>query len=197
MSVTRRTFLRTGTASIASVSVAPGALAMSQVPAEPELPAAGFFNYGVASGDPTADSVLLWSHFSPVSAMDVDVIWQVAADDSFSDIVASGVERTGAFRDYTVKADVTGLMPGTTYFYRFLAMGETSPIGRTRTADSGSPDAARFAVVSCSSYPHGYFNVYRVLAERADLNAVVHLGDYIYEYGQDEYGDDSLRNDLT
>ena len=61
MSVTRRTFLRTGTASLASVSVAPGALAMSQVPAEPELPAAGFFNYGVASGDPTADSVLLWS----------------------------------------------------------------------------------------------------------------------------------------
>ena len=195
MSVTRRSFLRTGTASLAGVSVAPGALAMSQIPSEPELPAAGFFNYGVASGDPTTDSVLLWSHFSPVSPMDVDVIWQLATDDGFSDIVASGVERTGAYRDYTVKVDVTGLSSGTSYFYRFLAMGETSPVGRTRTADAGSPDSARFAVVSCSSYPHGYFNVYRLLAERSDLNAVIHLGDYMYEYGQDEYGEDSLRSE--
>ncbi|MEZ4468127.1 MAG: alkaline phosphatase D family protein [bacterium] len=97
------------------------------------------------------------------------------------------VEATEA-RDYTVKLDATDLEAGTTWYYRFHAQGRASAIGRTRTAPTGGVSGLRFAVVSCASLAHGFFHAYRHVAERADLDAVIHLGDYIYEYGSGQYG---------
>ena len=191
MSVTRRRFLKEGSLGLAGASIASNALAMSRIP---ELPEAvnGEFNYGVASGDPTQSSVIIWSHFQPEESTDCDVLWTVSLNQDMTNVVRSGATTTGSDRDFTIKVDVDSLAAGTTYYFQFICQGVLSPVGGTRTADSGELDSARFAIVSCSSYPHGYFNVYRALAERDDLHAVIHLGDYIYEYGQDEYGDDSL-----
>ena len=191
MRFSRRRFLQTGSAGLAGSSALGGtSLLLNSAPAA--AADLGHFSYGVASGDPTSDSVIIWTQFTPVSGTSVPVAWEVAADEQMQQPVAAGVFVTTSARNFTVKVDVTGLQPGQTYFYRFAAMGQVSPVGRTRTATSGSPDSARFAVVSCSSYPHGYFNVYRALAARDDLDAVLHLGDYLYEYGQGEYGEAAL-----
>lgn len=147
------------------------------------------FVHGVASGDPLPDAVVIWTR---VSADDttrpVDVDWLVATDMRLEQVVARGVVTTDGRVDYTVKVDVTGLEPGATYFYRFSALGDDSPLGRTRTARQGAIDRLRFALASCSNYPYGFFNAYAAIARRADLDAVLHLGDYLYEYGEGEYG---------
>ena len=147
----------------------------------PDLP--NPFVHGVASGDPLSDRVILWTRTTPPAAMTVPIIWQMAVDPDFVDVVAQGELTTDATRDYTAKVDVPGLASDTTYFYRFLALGHASPVGRTRTLPVGSPERMRFALASCSQYSNGFFNVYGRIAERADLNAVIHLGDYIYEGG--------------
>ena len=145
------------------------------------------FRHGVASGDPLGDRVILWTRVSGHSRSRVRVRWQVAKDPDFREVVARGRVRTGPERDYTVKVDADGLEPGTAYFYRFRAGGETSTTGRTQTLPDGRLDAARFAVVSCSNHPYGYFHVYRDIAEDEEIDAVIHLGDYIYEYGMGGY----------
>lgn len=150
-------------------------------------PPTGPFQHGVASGDPLADAVILWTRISEATGS-VDVEWEVATDPAFGTLVTSGTFSTDAARDHTVKVDATGLSAGTTYYYRFRTGGMVSPIGRTKTAPTGSVSRLRFAVCACSSYAHGYFHGYRHIAERADLDAVIHLGDYIYEYGTGEYG---------
>jgi alkaline phosphatase D len=99
---------------------------------------------------------------------------------------------TDSAKDFTVKVDADGLLPNTWYYYQFSAGNKQSIVGRTKTAAETGLDHLRLAVVSCSSFPHGYFNVYRILAERNDLDAIVHLGDYIYEYEQGGYGEKSL-----
>ncbi|AJQ96014.1 alkaline phosphatase D family protein [Gynuella sunshinyii] len=157
----------------------------------------GAFNFGVASGDPRQDRVIIWSHFQPAGQHSTPVQWQVALDEGMMDVVAEGIFVTTEARGNTIKVDVSGLLPGTTYFYQFRVEQAFSEVGRTRTAPEGDIDLARFAVISCSSYAHGYFNVYRILSERDDLDGVLHLGDYIYEYGQDEYDERSLRNERT
>jgi len=149
--------------------------------------ATGTFQHGVASGDPWTTSVMLWTRISEMSAPTM-VEWQVSLASDFATIVASGMFETNAERDYTVKLEAAGLTAATTYFYRFRVGSMTSPTGRTRTAPEGEVDRLRFAVCSCASYAHGYFHAYRRIAERADLDAVIHLGDYIYEYASDEYG---------
>ncbi len=148
------------------------------------------YNHGVASGDPLTDRVILWTRVTPAQGGSLSVDWLVATDQQLTNIVAKGTAITTESVDYTVKVDPTGLQPGTTYYYRFSCNGFKSPIGRTKTAAVGSPDRLRFAVVSCASYPHGFFNAYKRIAERPDLDAVIHLGDYIYEYGnqQGQYG---------
>ncbi|MDO9017967.1 MAG: alkaline phosphatase D family protein [Myxococcales bacterium] len=148
------------------------------------------FLHGVASGDPLADAVILWTRVTLPAGMtgDVTVTWEASRTLDFAAIAAMGTFTTNAARDYTVKVDASGLTAGTTYYYRFRANGMTSPVGRTRTTATGALDRARLAVVSCSSMGHGYFHTYRALSRRLDLDAVVHLGDYIYEYGNDEYG---------
>jgi alkaline phosphatase D len=147
------------------------------------------FVHGVASGDPLPDAVVIWTRVSTHDATrPVDVDWIVATDMRLEQIVASGVATTDVSVDYTVKVDVTGLEPGATYYYRFSALGFDSTLGRTRTARQGAIDRLRFALASCSNYPYGFFNAYAAIARRADLDAVLHLGDYLYEYGEGEYG---------
>ncbi|MFZ3496976.1 alkaline phosphatase D family protein [Streptomyces sp. 5.8] len=155
------------------------------------------FLHGVASGDPLPDGVLLWTRVTPVSGAvpgsgvgpAVAVGWEVAEDKAFSRIVASGTVTASAASDHTVKADVRGLRPQTAYWYRFTAGATVSPAGRTRTAPAATtaPAGVRFGVVSCANWEAGYFSAYRHLAARADLDAVLHLGDYIYEYQSGGY----------
>ncbi len=113
----------------------------------------------------------------------------MARDPKFARIVARGEQQTGASRDFTVKVDVGGLEPGTTYYYRFEAAKAQSAIGRTRTLPARGVSRIRLGVASCSNYPFGYFNAYAALARRLDLDAVLHLGDYIYEYANGGFGD--------
>ncbi len=148
----------------------------------------GAFAHGVASGDPAADSVVLWTRISTSDAAGISVIWEVAEDEAFASIRASGEAEARPEADYTVKVIAGGLAPGGRYFYRFRSGEAVSTIGRTKTLPAGATDVARFAIVSCSNYPFGYFNVYDLIARQSDLDAVLHLGDYIYEYGPTGYG---------
>lgn len=136
------------------------------------------FAHGVASGDARAGRVMLWTRVT--ADTDVDVRWEVSAVPDFSVLAASGEVRTGAARDWTVKADAAGLDPGTAYFYRFRYGEAISPVGRTRTLPEGRIDRLRLAAVSCAHLSHGWFNVYDHIARRGDIDAVIHLGDYIY-----------------
>lgn len=148
------------------------------------------FRHGVASGDPLSDRVILWTRVTPKSpAGSQRVSWIVARDPKLAQVVARGEAETGAARDFTVKLDATGLQPATTYYYRFESMGERSAVGRTRTLPVSGVSHLRLGVVSCSNLPFGYFNAYACLANRADLDAILHLGDYLYEYQNGRYGD--------
>ncbi len=149
---------------------------------------ADLFQHGVASGDPLSDAVILWTRVTPDAAGPVEVFWEMATDPEFQNRIAADWDTTDGDRDYTVKLDVTGLRDGTTYYYRFKALGRCSLIGRTRTTPAGSVDRIRLGLMSCSSLAHGYFHAYREIAQRADLDAVLHVGDYIYEYGSGQYG---------
>ena len=155
-------------------------------------PALRPFYHGVASGDPTAAGVVLWTRVTPPTDTEVAVGWRVATDPNLSDVVQQGTARTDGLLDYTVRVEVDGLDAGRTYYYGFTALGANSLTGRTRTAPSQAVDQLRFAVTSCSNYQQGYFVAYRGVAARADLDAVLHLGDYFYEYGAGVYGDPSL-----
>lgn len=146
--------------------------------------------HGVASGDPLKDRVIIWTHINAeaIQTTELYVDWQVASDIDFNNIVASGATLTDESVDHTIKIDVEGLEAGTEYYYRFLLNGMSSPIGRTRTLPEGHVDQVRFAVFSCSNYPAGYFHVYNEAAKRFnDIDFVLHLGDYIYEYPADGY----------
>ena len=151
--------------------------------------ASAWFSHGVASGDPLSDRVILWTRVIPSIPVPsrLQVTWQVARDDTFKRIVSEGEAFADVAHDFTVKVDATGLMPGHAYYYRFIANGVISPIGRTRTLATGALAKLRLGVASCGSYPHGYFHAYQHMAA-ADLDAVIFLGDYIYEYPQGYYG---------
>ncbi len=146
------------------------------------------FYHGVASGDPLADAVVIWTRVTPTADEPIDVNWEMATDTAFADVIASGMFTTDADRDYTVKLDVVGLDAATTYYYRFSALDGTSITGRTRTAPDGASEHLKFGVVSCNNYQSGYFSAFGRLAERNDIDAVLHLGDFIYEYHTGGYG---------
>ncbi len=153
----------------------------------PSVPAD--FNHGIASGDPLTDRVILWTRVTPEEEGQVQVQWEIAADPDFASIIGEGEGTTSADVDYTVKVDAEGLQAGTTYYYRFMTGDKTSVTGKTRTLPQGAVQAATFAVISCSNYPAGYFNVYREVANQ-DIDAVLHLGDYLYEYAAGGYASD-------
>ena len=146
------------------------------------------FDHGVASGDPLVDSVIVWTRVTPrASQKRVRVRVEVASDEKFESLAHSSVKIATAERDYTVKIDVKGLSAGTAYYYRFRSGKATSSIGRTKTLPQGDVNSVKLAVFSCANYPishGGYFNVYGHAAKTADVDAVIHLGDYIYEYGR-------------
>ena len=183
MSLTRRQFLWTTAAG--SLLLPASARAQDAVPS--------LFLHGVASGDPQADRVILWTRVTPPPARSatgpIAVEWQVARDEALTQIVARGSASAAPEHDFTVKIDAGGLEPGRPYYYAFLAGGRRSPVGRTRTLPTGSVARTRLAFVSCANFPAGYFNPYRCLANRDDIDAVLHLGDYIYEFDNAIYGD--------
>ena len=194
--IERRTFLAGSAATAGALGVG-AALARPAAATAADFPAAASstspFGHGIASGDPLPGAVVLWTRVTPTAdalpgsgaGPRVTVGWQVATDPDFRRVVAHGSTVTGPDRDHTVKVDATGLAPATAYYYRFTLDRTSSPVGRTRTAPAptSSPDRLRFALVSCSNWEAGYFSAYRHLAARGDLDAVLHMGDYVYEYG--------------
>jgi alkaline phosphatase D len=143
----------------------------------------GVFTHGVASGDPLPDGVVLWTRFA---GGDGRIAWEVAEDEGFTRVAQRGQAQASQVSDYCVKVDARGLAPGRTYYYRFLSASGPSPTGLTRTAPEQA-QALTVGLVSCCNYAFGYFHAYRHLAARADVDLVIHAGDYIYEYGLDEY----------
>ncbi|AXA93436.1 alkaline phosphatase [Massilia sp. YMA4] len=181
----RRKFIRNFSLGTVAVSALP--LAACGSDSGPNTNVQVSYAHGVASGDPLADRVILWTRVTSSSSDDVEVGWSVAEDSAFTKVVSSGVVTTGAAKDYTVKVDATGLAPNRSYYYRFRAHEVDSPVGRTKTLPTGSVTQARFAVFSCSNYPAGYFNVYAEAAKLDDVDVALHLGDYIYEYAASGY----------
>jgi alkaline phosphatase D len=188
---TRRTVVKAAAAG--AVLAGPLATAVPALAAT----AAPAFLHGVASGDPLPDGVLLWTRVTPSPdatpgsgiGEDTSVEWVIATDRALTGVVARGTVTARAASDHTVKADVRGLRPATDYFFRFTAGGVHSPVARTRTAPAAdaSVTGLRFGVVSCANWESGYFSPYRHLASRGDLDAWLHLGDYIYEYASGAY----------
>jgi len=151
---------------------------------EPLRPEWAPFYHGVASGDPLADRVVIWTRVTPESSdgSPVPVRWRVATDPELEEVVQSGQTETGPQHDYTVKVDVSGLEPGVTYYYGFTALERHSLTGRTATTPAGGDlRHLRFGLVSCTNFQIGYFNALGALARRSDLDGIIQLGDYIYE----------------
>jgi phosphodiesterase/alkaline phosphatase D-like protein len=149
----------------------------------------GVFAHGVASGDPDHHSVMLWTRIS-VAQPSAAGTWEVAADAGFNQLLATGDWQTDASRDMTVKVLADKLAAGGQYYYRFRLGEERSPVGRTRTLPQGEVAELGLALASCSNYPFGYFNAYEAIALDPGVDFVLHLGDYIYEYGPEGYGGD-------
>ncbi|MCV2419758.1 alkaline phosphatase D family protein [Paucibacter sp. DJ2R-2] len=186
----RRSFVR-GSVALAAGAAGLGALGLSGCGGSDMVVIPVSFSHGVASGDPQAERVILWTRVrakDSADLRDLAVRWEVASDADFKTIVASGDAQAAAARDYTVKVDATGLQAGQKYFYRFSCESQYSPVGRTKTLPTGTTvSQVKLAVFSCANYPAGYFNVYAEAAKREDIDVAVHLGDYIYEYGRGGY----------
>lgn len=167
-----------------------GLSAAGPAAAQPPRPLEVTFQHGVASGDPTQTRVILWTRITPEGAGgQIPYTWKLNPLDRRAGGAKSGAGVTGPDRDYTVKIDVGGLDPGRNYTFEFQAKGVTSPTGRTRTLPDGPTKDVVLAVASCTLHPNGYFNAYGAIAELPRVDAVLHLGDYIYEYGGDgSYG---------
>jgi alkaline phosphatase D len=185
---TRRQFVVDASMTAASVAVVGAAPACGtpSTPPDDMTPKPTPFAYGVASGDPLTDRVMLWTHAQlPNSESPVALTWTVATDDRFETVVTKGTVEATLASGFTAKVDATGLQPGKTYFYRFEAEGNVfSPTGITRTLPGADAKQVKFAVFSCSLYAQGFFNAYDAAA-KSDAEFAVHLGDFIYEYGSD------------
>ncbi|MBS1951589.1 MAG: Phosphodiesterase/alkaline phosphatase D [Cytophagales bacterium] len=150
------------------------------------------FYHGVASGDPLTDRVILWTRVTPEDpSQKISVTWQVSDQKDFSSILKSDTLSTSSAKDFTVKVDATGLQAGMIYYYRFMALGKTSEIGQTKTLPA-NPDRVKLAVVSCANWEWGFFTPYEKVSLRTDIDAVIHLGDFIYEYASGKYGDTTI-----
>lgn len=191
MAIDRRRFL-IGSAAAAGLVLVPAGLGLRATSAQaawaksaPTDPRTGRFPHGVASGDPLQDSVVLWTRVRAIDPGAQTAVAQltVARDPALEEVVHRRAVEARADRAWTAKIEVDDLEPATTYYYRFEIGGEGSPVGRTRTLPGAGAEHVRLAVASCSNRGYGYFHAYRHLARRADVDAVVHLGDYVYEYG--------------
>ena len=185
--LSRRDFLRASAATMGSISVSTALTGCVKTPQSHGLTPAAF-NHGVASGDPLATSVILWARAEPQEGVKtVSLAWEVAEDKAFKKIIRSGLLKTDASKDFTVKLDLQDLKPASEYFYRFVSGNQVSSVGRTKTLPQGQVDKVKFAVFSCANYPAGYFNVYQDASKVEELDAVLHLGDYLYEYPMGGY----------
>lgn len=184
--LTRRTFMRLMGLGAGSAWVSMGVSACGDEDEGTSDPRVRY-DHGVASGDPLADRVIIWTRVTPETAGPVTVMWQVATDEAFSNLVVQDRATTDASRDYTVKVDAAGLAAGTTYYYRFMVGRQVSPIGKTKTLPTGSVSRVKLLAFSCSNYPAGLFHAYGEAAKVADVDAALHLGDYIYEYDRSGY----------
>lgn len=177
VTIDRRLLIKAGTFGLAALAI-PGAAQA--------LFAGRGFTHGVASGEPSGDSVLLWTRY--VADSDSRLTAEISPSPDFTRPVAGGSVTASGARDHIAKITVTGLKPGSWYYYRFVAAdGSTSPVGRTRTLPTGETAAFNIGVFSCSNLPFGWFNGYGHAAARADIDLAVHTGDYVYEYGPDVY----------
>ncbi|HCG9112058.1 alkaline phosphatase D family protein [Vibrio parahaemolyticus] len=182
MSLSRRDFMKV----VSSTAVATGLIGCGS---DDNESVAVSFVHGVASGDPTQTQVIIWTRVTTAASY-VDVSWQVASDMEFSNVVQSGVFTTDTGRDFTVKVDVQNLNANSQYYYRFMVGEMMSEVGQTQTLPEDGVEKASMAVVSCANYPTGYFHVYREILnqhEQSPFDVVLHLGDYIYEYGAGGY----------
>ncbi|WP_274003684.1 alkaline phosphatase D family protein [Vibrio parahaemolyticus] len=182
MSLSRRDFMKV----VSSTAVATGLIGCGS---DDNESVAVSFEHGVASGDPTQTQVIIWTRVTTAASY-VDVSWQVASEMEFSNVVQSGVFTTDTGRDFTVKVDVQNLNANSQYYYRFIVGEMMSEVGQTQTLPEDGVEKASMAVVSCANYPAGYFHVYREILnqhEQSPFDVVLHLGDYIYEYGAGGY----------
>ncbi|PCK32756.1 alkaline phosphatase D family protein [Pseudoalteromonas piscicida] len=189
-SFTRRDFIKSALMGVgaATISVSLVGCGSSDSKAVATNDFAVSFNHGVASGDPLADSVILWTRVTPEGTpSSVDVTLQVSETEDFGVLLQSHQLSALAKNDYTVKVDLNGLSANSRYFYRFVTKDTHSPIGKCKTLPVNDVTEVKLAVMSCANYPAGYFHVYAQAAKRSDLDAVLHLGDYIYEYGMGGY----------
>ena len=190
--LTRRGLLALGTGAVGA-----GSLAACSAPAplpftRADVSDQGRFAHGVASGDPGPDSVVLWTRVTPEGDVEprgpVEVSCLIATREDFSDAVRVETLAEPA-RDWCVKVTPTGLTPGTVYHYRFETGSDRSRTGQTKTLPRGALARAKFAVVSCANWQEGYFHAYDQIARRhldTPYDALIHLGDYFYEYGARE-----------
>ncbi len=157
------------------------------------------FNYGVASGDPSLDGLVIWTYarYADASLMNNSVAlkYELAMDNAFTNVVKSGDANATSATGFTVKVNLSGLKPGTDYFYRFTSGFFKSGVGKTRTLPSMDAKQVKLAVFSCTLYSAGFFNAYAEAA-KSDAQFAIHLGDYIYEYGSDpsKFGNTDLLN---
>lgn len=152
----------------------------------------GVFPFGVASGDPTENGVVLWTALNPFKLQPFRMVsCQVSEQANFKEVARTYQYEVTIARALSVKINATNLSQDKPYYYRFIYGEDTSAIGRTKTTGT-NPVALKFAVVSCSNYEWGYFNAYESISNIRNLDFVIHLGDYIYEYGPGVYGDKSL-----
>lgn len=147
------------------------------------------FNHGVASGDPTQSAIVLWTRATPANSQDTQVhlVWQLAKDSSFTQIVREGSAQASKATDYTVKVDVRDLEENQAYFYRFITQKNSSVTGTTRTLPKSTVEQVKLGIFSCSNYPAGFFNPYMAASQDSEIDVVLHLGDYIYEYSSTGY----------
>jgi alkaline phosphatase D len=176
--IDRRLLLKAGTLGL-------GALAF---PGVAQILAARGFTHNVASGEPRARSVMLWTRYLPEARETARLSWQISPDAEFGRIVADGTVMASEDHDYCVKPVAGGLLPGRWYYYRFRdARGQYSPVGRTRTLPEGAVASFRLGLFSCANLPFGWFNAYGHAAARRDIDLMVHVGDYYYEYPRGRY----------
>ncbi|MBY9064298.1 alkaline phosphatase D family protein [Sphingomonas yunnanensis] len=181
LTLSRRSLLATGTLGL-------GALALPGFAAAQSVLAARGFTHSVASGEPAGDSMLLWTRYVPAGGDSARLVAEISDTADFARVIASGAFVTGAWRDWTAKVTLDGLTPGTDYHYRFVAAdGTRSPVGRTRTLPGNGARDFTAAIFSCSNLGFGWFNAYGHAAARDDLDLVIHLGDYFYEYSPGNY----------
>ena len=174
-----------------------GSLGLGGGTAIAQMMSAKGFTHNVASGEPASDSMLLWTRFVPADGGAVKLRVEVSDSESFTKIISGGQMVTGPWRDYTAKITVDGLAPGTHYYYRFIGPdGSKSPTGRTKTLPIGNVKNFNIAIFSCSNLGFGTFAAYGHAAARKDIDLVLHMGDYIYEYKRGGYDQEGAANAL-